>query len=306
MKEKILKSLFFAGLIPFLAGFLGDIHWILDGFSHFRVYFAFYFLVIGIASLISKLKWISIINITLSVIILGTLIRFYIPQGEQDSGEKIKILSMNLLSSNNNFQAVIELIENEKADIVLLQEINSKWDQSLIPLEAKYPFNLKRVREDNFGMVVLSKLKFKEIEILTLSEAGVPTFLLKTSLNDNVINFITTHPLPPVGSAYFRMRNEQFENINELVKSLEGEVILIGDLNTTSFSPNFNKITKETSLRDARLGFGLQSTWNARMKFISIAIDHVLVTEGIHVNEHRIGPDVGSDHFPVISEVALK
>ncbi len=298
--------MFFVGFIPFIAGFFGEFHWVLDGFSHFRVYYGFYFLIVGIFSAISKQKWVSIINFILSVVIFLGLVQFYFPQTDIQPNEELKILSLNLLSSNNEFEEVIALITKEDPDVILLQEVNSKWDQNLNSFDEQYPYTLERIREDNFGMVVYSKLKPEEFKVVSFSEAGVPSFFFQILLNKNRVNVITTHPLPPVGSDYFTMRNDHFENLNNFLTELDEEIIVIGDLNSTNFSPNFRKIVNGTSLRDSRLGFGLQNTWNARMKLISIAIDHVLVTEGIHVSEHRTGPDIGSDHLPLITKIALK
>jgi endonuclease/exonuclease/phosphatase (EEP) superfamily protein YafD len=49
-----------------------------------------------------------------------------------------------------------------------------------------------------------------------------------------------------------------------------------------------------------------QPTWMAGFWPLALRIDHVLVSGGLCVEEARIGPDVGSDHRPVISRLKLR
>ena len=56
MKAKVFWGMFVLGLLPFLLGFLGKYHWVLDGFSHFRVYYCFYFMLLGVGALSLKMK----------------------------------------------------------------------------------------------------------------------------------------------------------------------------------------------------------------------------------------------------------
>lgn len=305
MKAKVFWGMFVLGLLPFLLGFLGKYHWVLDGFAHFRIYYCFYFMFLGVGALSLKMKKEAIAGLVFFLLSGIGLVKYYVPIDKVDSVTDIKILSINLLSSNNNSDEVLDFILNEDPDIIVLQEVNQKWDTNLSSLVSTFPFKLTEIREDNFGLVVLSKVELIDPEKVILSNSGVPSFYFKINKNGKETHLIATHPLPPIGTDYFDYRNEQFTNLNKLVKTLNGRTVLIGDLNTTSFSPNFSRITDGTSLRDSRLGFGLQSSWNAQIPFISVAIDHVLVSKEIKVKDRRVGADIGSDHFPVIIKIGI-
>jgi len=304
LKKKTPLFLICIGFIPFSLSFLGHYNWILDGFSHFRIYFGIYFLVVGVLLLFFKKRKEAFISLFLSLAIGLTLIKFYLPVQHSFKNASTKIISINLLSSNNDFEEVLKFIESENPEIVVLQEVNQKWYNQLKVLETEFLYQLKNIREDNFGLIVLSKVPFIESEEILLSKSGVPSYVFKILSGEKKVDIIATHPLPPVGAAYFDSRNEQFENINKYVRSVDGNVVIVGDLNVTSFSSNFSRITEGTKLRDSRLGFGLQPTWSAQIPFISVAIDHVLVSEEISVVDRRVGIDIGSDHFPIIIEIA--
>ena len=83
----------------------------------------------------------------------------------------------------------------------------------------------------------------------------------------------------------------------------EGTAMLAGDLNASPWSKAFEPI-HNTSLRDARLGFGFCPTWPAfAPKPMRIPIDHLLVGPSWIVTDFRIGPDVNSDHLPISAKL---
>jgi endonuclease/exonuclease/phosphatase (EEP) superfamily protein YafD len=60
-----------------------------------------------------------------------------------------------------------------------------------------------------------------------------------------------------------------------------------------------NRLTKNTTLTDSRIGFGIQNSWNAKNILFSIAIDHCFITNDFNVINRKIGPYIGSDHYPI-------
>ncbi len=52
-------------------------------------------------------------------------------------------------------------------------------------------------------------------------------------------------------------------------------------------------------LIDSRIGFGSKMTWPAMLPLMGITIDHILVSKDITVLKHEVGPNIGSDHYPV-------
>jgi endonuclease/exonuclease/phosphatase (EEP) superfamily protein YafD len=83
--------------------------------------------------------------------------------------------------------------------------------------------------------------------------------------------------------------------------------VLIGDLNTTMWSPYFSELVKGSGLRDARLGFGLKPTWPMPLPALfQIPIDHCLVSDDIEVLGVRTGGATGSDHRPMMFDVRVE
>lgn len=304
--QKLINSILIVGLITYLFGYLGSYHWIFDGFSHFRIYHLLFFIVVIVCFLLKKRYAISFFFGIFVVIILAEIAPFYKPVKSNKIEGTLKIGSINLLSSNAEYDKFKNFILEENFDVFLAMEVTPDWKKNIVFLDKAYPFKKIIPRDDNFGIGVFSKQPFLEVKEISLNEIGLPSILATFEYKSDTITLLGTHPLPAAGSFRFKSRNAQFENINKLVKEIDSYAIVMGDFNCTTYSSKMTSIIKNTDLKDTRYGFGLQNTWYAGNPFISIPIDHCFVTDDFEVQDRRIGKDIGSDHFPVIIELTKR
>jgi len=83
-------------------------------------------------------------------------------------------------------------------------------------------------------------------------------------------------------------------------------LLLLGDLNVTPWNHHFKKLLRHTGLKDSTQGYGVQPTWPTYYPWLWIPIDHCLYSSSIHVVGRKVGEHVGSDHYPVIIDFAIK
>ncbi len=290
-------------ILFFLLGFLARFHYLFDLLSHFRLYFLLGFVILFFVSIYFKNKLLILIHAIFIIGILFSLRQFYIPIKETNHTQTLKIISLNILSQNSEYEKVRKFIKKENPEIITIQEMSPKWEQELNQLKIEYPYFLIESRNDNFGIAIYSKYPLEDAEILHLNKENIPYPFGTVKINDQSISILGIHTMPPIGSEYFELRNRQLKSVNEFIKQQEGELILLGDLNCTSFSSNLNILLEGTRLRDSRLGKGIQGSWSARMKLFYLTLDHAFVTDKIQVLDRRIGEDLGSDHYPVILNV---
>lgn len=293
-------------LLPVVLGAAGSLHWIADVFSHFRVYYVVAFLMISAVGIFMKAWSESAVSFIIVLILGRSLVPFYMDPEPVLSDHSLKVVSLNLLSTNSEYQNTIEFIRNGDFDIIILQEINQTWVNELKVLTEDFPHQMLIPRPDNFGIGVMARDSLLNAERIDVSDTGIPSLFITVEHKLEQIHLIATHPLPPVSTDYFRSRNKQFSEINTFVNDLKDPVMVIGDLNSSVFSPNFSVLLENGRLRDSRPGFGLLSTWHAQWPLISVTLDHALVTEDIAVKDRRVGPDIGSDHLPVIIEISIR
>ena len=87
-----------------------------------------------------------------------------------------------------------------------------------------------------------------------------------------------------------------------------GEVLLVGDLNTTMWSTWFRDFTERSGLRDAQVGLGYHATWSPyRLPVVfGIPIDHTLMSDGLVSVDREYPPRMFSDHLPIVTTLAVR
>lgn len=293
-----------------LTGFLGGFAYLFELTSHFRLQYALGLIPLIIGFIILKNRIGATATGILLLINIFQVIQFASPFQGAMAGEKRyenewTILQMNVHASNRYHEGVIQYIKKMDPDILALEEINYRWFEALKDILKDYPHRKFVIREDNFGIGLFSRVPTEEIEIKYFEESGVPSVLAKLKAGDETVSLLFTHPLPPGGLGYFHRRNKQLNDIAKERDKYGKNLIVIGDLNATPWSHYFKKFKRDMNLKDTRKGFGIHNTWPTQLPIMLIPLDHCLVSEGITTLDRRIGPNIGSDHYPVFVRLGL-
>lgn len=72
--------------------------------------------------------------------------------------------------------------------------------------------------------------------------------------------------------------------------------VVMGDFNTTPWSPPFRRLLHDGRLFSSLNGFGLQVSWPESNVLLRIPIDHALLGPGLAATERGTGPAFGSQH----------
>ena len=220
----------------------------------------------------------------------------------------LRIVFANVLYLNKNHAPFIALIEKEKPDIFIVQELTESCLNEIESLKEDYPYSISRHEKQGGGIAVFSKLPFGHSEIISLGFENRQSILVKFFLGERSVTLYTFHPQAPLRPFYFNYRNQQLAKATKIIKQLDAPKIVVGDLNTTVWSPFFKRLLKETDLVNARQSFGLLPTfpvWKFPIKFLMLPIDHCLMSDDICVKQIRTGDFLGSDHLPVIIDLEL-
>jgi len=289
-----------------LLGYLGAYHWMLDMLSHFKLQYLI-ILTTGTILLYFLKKNSAIIYIIFIVITAMEVLPVYYGGNKLDTlSTSVKIVCINLLSSNDDSEKVIQFIDAKLPDIVVLQEYTNRWQNQLEPKLSEYQCRLTVPRDDNFGIAVFSKIHLSGLEQKQIGNAGLPSVTGNFKVDNTDITLIASHPLPPVGSHFFDQRNLQLEQLGRLVAGAKNEVVLVGDLNISSFSTHFKQLISNSGLSDSRKGFGLLTTWPTWFGLAQTTLDHCLISNDIGVKAREVGDNIGSDHLPILVEIGMK
>jgi endonuclease/exonuclease/phosphatase (EEP) superfamily protein YafD len=275
--------------------------------SHFRVQYFWTCLLAALVIAATGRRRIAALALIPAALNLAVILPLYWPSDANSpgSGAELRLASINVYSGNRRHDSVLAFIRETKPDVVLLMEMTDAWRDLLADLAADYPHQQSALRGDNFGIALVSRLPLEDPRVLELGDAEIPTIVTRLEWEGEKLLLIGTHPLPPGSRGYWQLRNEQFAALAKLCAEETGPVVVLGDLNSTSWSAHFFTLLDGTRLRDSRQGFGVQPSWPAWSPLVRIPIDHCLVSPEIAVRGRFIGRDVGSDHYPVVVDVAI-
>jgi endonuclease/exonuclease/phosphatase (EEP) superfamily protein YafD len=217
----------------------------------------------------------------------------------------LRAMLLNVNERRGDPARVKQVIQEMDPDIVVLVEISPKWIRDLQWLAISHPYSCVRPRDDNFGIGVFSKMPLADCEIVFIGEAHVPSIVATIDTPQGKLCVIATHPLPPGGAEYSRLRNDQLDQLPEHIPT-SVPVMLLGDLNVTPWSSHFRRLLSRTRMIDSSKGRGVQPTWPNNNPFLRIPLDHCLHSSDIFVWSKTIGEDVGSDHYPVFIDFSIR
>lgn len=336
----VLNVLVFLACVLTITAFMGERGWLWSLSTHFRVQY------LGIQLLallvVSWQYWMSRngenpgngrVERWFSLVFLGIfaglnlvcVAPYYLP-GEKPvdtiaSGDQIKLMHFNLFGMvNHRTDQVVAAIREENPDMVDLVEYSETWRRKLegSGIFRRYPY-----RVAGRGHIALySKRPLRNARLTFAGQqkvANQANIIAGLTLNHEPVTVLVAHPASPIRPSHLDWQKESFQTWGQERQKLGKNLLIVGDLNTSPWSNEFQKLISSTGLRDSQLGYGLQPSWPMLLPFfgirtepnwitrlIQIPIDHVLVSERLAVLSRHTGPFVGSDHLPVTVELGIK
>ena len=213
----------------------------------------------------------------------------------------VKLVAVNLLYSQEDPTLARAYLQQQSVDVVVLSEFTPRWRQKLKGLEQTYPHFALRDRWNQWGIAVYSKYPFEYVEDLDLGDDQSSHLCIRLALPGGRAEVYALHLASPPTPRQARQRNTQLRRLAARIAAADPALpkIVVGDFNSTPFSPFFHDLLRATGLRDGRRPFGLHYTWPALPIPLWIAIDHCLVSDNVVVTRVATGPPIGSDHLPL-------
>jgi endonuclease/exonuclease/phosphatase (EEP) superfamily protein YafD len=209
---------------------------------------------------------------------------------------KFKLIQFNVRIHNPREAEAAQWIVSEKPDVVMLQEVLDETHPSFRLLDPIVPYRV-RCKSAGFGDVAVYT-RFPEI--IQHCGEGDGLAWIQVKVDGTPLTFASLHlhwPWP------FRQW-EQLERLRPVFESMPQPVLLAGDFNATPWSAAVKAVeamTKSKAISGYRTSLRLDVLHNGK-PWPTVPIDHVLLPKGVEVRSVRMGPDMGSDHLPVIVE----
>lgn len=296
-----------------LTGFAGRFWWFLDLTTHFRFQYAVLLPFIAATCLIARRRVPAAIFLGFALLNWGVVLsqcwlgrEAQMPPAGASFAKPLRLMLMNVNAENRRCDLALRCLREQKPDLVVLEEINDRWFQALGEIRTNYPWCVYDVRDDDFGIALLSRVPLQSSNIVFLGDAELPSAEVCFQWEGRRVTLLGTHPLPPGGAENSRARDVQLDAVAAELSACSGPALLLGDLNTTAWSYSFQRLLRRSGLRDSSRGRGFQPTWPTFFVPLYIPLDHCLVSSDCLVLNRCLGPRTGSDHLPLIVDVQLR
>ena len=224
------------------------------------------------------------------------------------SAPHIRIFSANLNYTNTRMTSMADEIRRARPDIVLLQELSPA---NLDALRAtgvldEFEFNLTVPRLMPTGTGVFSRLPLSDAEEWDVE--GMINARATVTVGEHKIRMYDIHTNAPFGAPGAPRWTKQLVKIRRAAIAEKGPLVVAGDFNASYGHRPFRALLA-AGLRDAHTerGRGWVTTWPRDLHVIPafVRLDHVLVSHHIAVVGIAEGIGKGSDHRPVIADLAV-
>lgn len=305
MVQRGLAALLLLGLALFallsLAGFLAWWTQPFEILSHFRPHYAVALSVLAAGLWVLRQRRAAIVAAGMVLFNLLVMAPSMMSPPARAGGQDRPTLLIwaNLRGSQSALLAVAELARNRDADIVALTELPNGGAAAV---HEAFPqmqcFTSVVGRQTSFTTLVAARGPCEATG--QADELARPSDVVWLDIDG--VRVVAAHPPPPVNNEYTAERNAF---IRAGIRAADGRApaVYVGDFNAAPWAPIADEV-RRAGLRRAHCGGSIAPTWRSRHVLFGLAIDHAYVSPEVRVRSCSIGAAIGSDHWPLILELA--
>ncbi|HEU0222179.1 MAG TPA: endonuclease/exonuclease/phosphatase family protein [Paracoccaceae bacterium] len=300
MMVRLLGLIAWVALAVVLVGFLGALHPALDLLGALRPLAAVLALAVVLAGAALR-AWRAAAMAALALVVAGAGLLPYavefppearaVPAAER----QVRVVSFNLYRANPDPAAAAAWLRASGADVILLQEVaggNRAVREALADL---YPHQAL-CEYWGGGVAVLSRLAEVAHGEKCLWTPSMAWMRVRTGAGELTVASVHLRRPWPAGQAV------QVAQLGRRLARLERPILIGGDFNAMPWSRAVARLAEAT--RAERVP-GLRLTFREPWLGLRLPIDHFLADPALEPVRIALGPEMGSDHLPLVADFAL-
>lgn len=229
------------------------------------------------------------------------------------AGATLRLMSLNVNRYNRDAASVLAGVRRASPDVLVLQEYSTAMDDAIRHELSDYPYQLRKPSaNDGDGWAIYSRRTLlAPIDTALRLHESKRQARFAVRMGDQEVVIYALHLTSPQSVDLIGRNRAETADLLKMIAAETKPVILAGDFNFTETTANAAAL-RSLGLRNTHdlAGSGRGSTWRYRKFGITrrlpgFRIDHVFVGPQLTCTNARVLDVPGSDHCPIIADIAL-
>lgn len=287
---------------------LGSLYASTDILSHFRLHYAAGLALITLF-MVAAGRWrFALTAVFLASLNAGSALYYaHKPLVAASSGKSLKVITLNTLYWAQNGEKIVRFLRKESPDIIFFQELPAEKLSILHRLKKDYPWQAHCAHQEGCELAVVSRHAWQESAVGFRTPGKARYIWARFGADYANMTVADVHLKWP----YFSNQKADLEEIYRRLPKTRGPLLIAGDFNAAPWSWALSSFMAAKRLWPAG---PFRPTWPdqkfSRDVFCGLCIpqlpiDHIIVSDDVRVLNSRTGPNVGSDHLPLIVDLTV-
>jgi endonuclease/exonuclease/phosphatase (EEP) superfamily protein YafD len=219
----------------------------------------------------------------------------------------LKVATYNVLYSNSDIGPAAEYFKQNGVEILALQEARPEFVEQT---KNVLGYNYVEITDCDCSakdteVAIVSKYPLSNAKAVIQHQNGGVLRAEAQIDQDTKVAVYAVHIPPPFNEQWYLQRNDFTMRLAEFVEQDQLPTIMMGDFNTTVFSPSLKTLIDKTDSKISNVATTRwpECSWYGFGVITCARIDHVFVPKEFTLTKTYINQGFGSDHRPVIAEL---
>ncbi|RYG35005.1 hypothetical protein EON81_13995 [bacterium] len=241
-------------------------------------------------------------------ILLATVPLLSLQWGRPQKGKGVSVMTFNVNKDSRKMPGLLDYLLNHETDVVFLQENKGS---------ASSPANFLKKGLPGWHMVsagevaILSRWPIENVRAVPMRSQTTRILLTAEIAGPRRFRALTVHwSVPQFGKGLRSMRNgavhqeSDYQQTLDLIRGDDLPLLLGGDFNNPPRHALTRKLSNRLENCFSTCGSGIGLSYPSRNPYTRI--DHFYVNRGFETLGAQVGPDLGSDHLPLLAKIAFR
>jgi vancomycin resistance protein VanJ len=235
----------------------------------------------------------------------------------------LRVMTWNVLFTNDDVQGVLHTIEQQDPDVLALQELGTAIAPALAEhLASEYPYQALAPRSNPDGFGIFSRYPILRADAPALASSECRCQRVDILVDGQTITLFNVHPhipalqavrvgpLPVPTDFSTKQQDPSFQALLRQLDGAHGPTLVVGDLNTTDQQPNYHLLRARFADSFGKAGFGFGFTFPRRGQvgplpaFPVVRLDYIFHDDSWQTDAVWTGAGRGSDHGYVLAALS--